>query len=286
MAVPAFVNPHGGSAEAALEVLRRTPGLDLHVVEAHELGDAVRAAAASGVDRVIVCGGDGSLAEAAAALAGTEVALGVVPGGTRNHFARDHGIPTDPAAALHLALTGTPRPVDAGEVNGRLFLNTSSVGAYVRFVYTRERLEPRLGYWLASALAALRVLVRLPRIRVLIQTETTTQRYRTSFVFVGVGERSLTPPAIGSRVEGAARALQIIVPRHGLRSEYFSRDYLRLAEGRPPKHRGLALDRILAATCRVELHRPLVRVSVDGEIIRLHTPLTYRLVPDALRVVM
>ena len=286
MTVPAFVNPHGGSAEAALDVFRGTRGVTLHVVQGQELGDAVRAAARNGVERVIVCGGDGSLAQAAVALADTGVALGVVPGGTLNHFARDHGIPTEPAPALDLALTGTPRPVDAGDVNGRLFLNTSSVGAYVRFVVTRQRLQPRLGYRLASALAALRVLARLPVARVHIQTEATTQRYRTSFVFVGVGQRSLAPPAIGNRMEGAARALQIIVPRHGLRSEYFSRDYLRLAEGRPPKHRGLALDRILAAACRVELRRLLVRVSVDGEIIRLRTPLEYRLVPDALRVVM
>ena len=82
--------------------------------------------------------------------------LAILPGGTLNHFARDLGISTEAAEALELAAEGCARGVDVGMVGGKLFLNTSSVGAYVRFVRVREHLESYLGYRLATALAAVR----------------------------------------------------------------------------------------------------------------------------------
>src|SRR4029079_10564428 len=84
--------------------------------------------------------------------------LAILPGGTLNHFARDLGVSTEADEALELAVAGQSRGVDIGMVNGRVFLNTSSVGAYVRFVRIRERLERRFGYRIASAIAALRLL--------------------------------------------------------------------------------------------------------------------------------
>ena len=55
-------------------------------------------------------------------------------------------------------------PVDAAVVNDRIFLNTSSVGAYVTFVRARERLEKRLGYHIASLVAGMRLLFRMPTV--------------------------------------------------------------------------------------------------------------------------
>ena len=107
---------------------------------------------------MVVAGGDGTLASAAAVLAGTGTALAVLPGGTLNHFARDHGIPTELDEALELATAGREAEVDVGYVNDLLFLNTSSVGAYVQFVELRDRLERHLGYRTASILAGLRIL--------------------------------------------------------------------------------------------------------------------------------
>ena len=69
-----------------------------------------------------------TLARAASTLAGTTVALSVLPGGTLNHFARDHGIPLDPTEALALAVHGAAAPADVGYVNAQLFLNASCVG--------------------------------------------------------------------------------------------------------------------------------------------------------------
>jgi hypothetical protein len=72
-------------------------------------------------------------------------AIAVLPGGTLNHFARDHGIPTDLDEALRVAEHGDVRPVDVGYLNDQLFLGTTG-RAYVRFVQIRDRLERYLGY--------------------------------------------------------------------------------------------------------------------------------------------
>ena len=70
-----------------------------------------------------------------------------------------------------VALEGRSIAVDTASVNDRVFLNTSSVGAYVTFVRARERLEKHLGYHIASFVAAIRLLLRLPTFRVTLQVE-------------------------------------------------------------------------------------------------------------------
>ena len=90
-------------------------------------------------------------------LDGKTTALAVIPGGTLNHFARDHGIPTDLDDAVANAAVGVRATADVATMNDRAFLNTSSVGAYVVFVRIRERFEPWLGYRLASLVAAPRL---------------------------------------------------------------------------------------------------------------------------------
>ena len=84
--------------------------------------------AAANVDLVIAWGGDGTVNEAACALAGTNVPLAIVPGGSGNGLARDLVIPFDPAAALTIAATGMTRSIDAGELHDSLFFNIAGIG--------------------------------------------------------------------------------------------------------------------------------------------------------------
>ena len=97
--IPAFVNPASGSAAAALDALRADARFAVHETAPEGLADAVRAAVAGGARRVLVAGGDGTVAVAAAVAAETGIELAVLPGGTLNHFARDLGLPTDDLAA-------------------------------------------------------------------------------------------------------------------------------------------------------------------------------------------
>lgn len=77
---------------------------------------------------VVSVGGDGTAYEVACGLLGTGVPMGIIPAGTGNDFIKTVGIPKKPMDALHHILNGTPRPVDVGRLNNRMFLNVCGTG--------------------------------------------------------------------------------------------------------------------------------------------------------------
>ena len=107
--------------------------------------------AASRHDLLVAAGGDGTVSVVAGVAVSTGSSLGVLPMGTLNHFAKDVGLPLDLEKAVEAIVAGRVHQVDVGEVNGRIFVNNSSVGLYPRMVWEREA-EQRRGHrkWAAS----------------------------------------------------------------------------------------------------------------------------------------
>lgn len=147
-----------GSRRAILEALAKTAGLPCELSETDvDRGAAPLAeqAVADQMQRVLVWGGDGTVAEAAAVLAGTPVALAVLPAGTGNLLALNLGLPLDSQAAMQLALEGAPRPTDVGRANGRVFLIMSGMGVDARMIRDSDRaLKDRFGFLAYFAAAA------------------------------------------------------------------------------------------------------------------------------------
>jgi diacylglycerol kinase (ATP) len=125
--------------------------------EVQEFGlDAVDDALATGPERIVVAGGDGSLGVAAAAAARGRVPLGVVPIGTANDFARKLGLPDEPERAVRVAARGSEtRSVDLAWMGDRPFLNVASIGLAPVAAEKASGLKRLLGP-LAYALGALR----------------------------------------------------------------------------------------------------------------------------------
>jgi diacylglycerol kinase family enzyme len=284
--IPAFVNPGGGSAKAAVEALERNPGFDIRLTTPEQFVVALRRAVSDGAPRVVVAGGDGTIASAASVLGGTSTALAVLPGGTLNHFVRDHGIPTDLDEALRVAEQGRVMAVDVGYINDQLFVGTSSVGAYVRFVQTRDRLERYLGYWLASLAAGVRILRALRNIEVALEAGGEIRAYRAPLVFVAVGEREVTPPGLGRLAGAPGGALHVVVPRGRWHARRFVRAYASFDRGLEVESRPLGLDSALVERLTLDLPMRVVKVAMDGEIRRQRTPLEYRLARGALNLVV
>jgi diacylglycerol kinase family enzyme len=281
----AFVNAEAGTADAAKRALSVADAFDVREVTGSELSEAVREAVAAGTRRVVVAGGDGSVGAAAAELVGTGVELAVLPGGTLNHFARDLGIPTGFDEAAVVASSPNTRPADVATVNGQLFLNTSSVGAYVVFVRTRERLERRMGYRLASLLAAARTFWGLHRFEVEVEVEGTRRVYLTPIVFVGVGERELRLPLLGNRVPAGRSGLHVFVVRGRTRAALFALALAAAARGVRRVSATPHLDSFVVDRLCIKMRRPRGNVAVDGEVVPLVSPLTYEIRRDALTVV-
>ncbi len=135
---------------------RRPLPHDVEVVETNRRGHATRFAhdaARRGFDVVIGYGGDGTLNEVATGIAGTDTALGVLPGGSTNVFARTLGMPNDPVQAVEHLVAGIEaddvRPIGLGQVNGRYFCFHTGVGydaAVVQRVEKRGSLKRWLGH--------------------------------------------------------------------------------------------------------------------------------------------
>ena len=154
-------------------VIQRRSGRDhdVELVETNRRGHATRFAhdaARRGVDVVVGFGGDGTLNEVANGIAGTDTALGALPGGSTNVFARTIGLPNDPVAAADLLADGIDagniRPIGLGPVNGRYFCFHIGVGfdaAVVAAVERRASLKRWLGHPLFITAALTHVAPRL-----------------------------------------------------------------------------------------------------------------------------
>lgn len=279
--IPAFLNQAAGGAGAAGEALAADPRFVPRPLAPSTLPHAVKTEIERGTRRILVAGGDGTVAAAASAAVGKPVQLAILPGGTLNHFARDHGIPLDLRQALDVAAGDSMRRVDVGFVKDKLFLNTSSVGAYVTFVHRRNWLEPRLGYRLGSVVAAIHILARLRSYRIELQIEGRARRYRTPLVFIGVDERELRLPSFGSRTANGQSGLHAIVIRGKTRARVMALALAATVRGIQVVSRTPHLDSFMVDHCKIELPRGWTYVGLDGETI----PLRYRIVRRALTIV-
>lgn len=282
--IPAFVNPRAGNADAAHAALDAAGGFDVHDLAPTTLAAQVRAAISGGARRILIAGGDGSIATAANALAGLHVEIAVLPCGTLNHLAKDLALPLDLTQAARVALDGVAVPVDAAVVNDRIFLNTSSVGSYVSFVRAREGLERRLGYHVASVVAAARLLVRMPTLRVSLNLEGLAREYVTPLVFIGVGERELKLPTLGARVPNGRAGLHVMVVRTRSGARALAMALAAAARGVDAVANTPAMDAFIVDSCTIACRTH--RIAVDGEIVSGIPPLHFRHVAGHLHVVI
>jgi len=174
--------------EAALAARGRTG--ELLICRPAELARVAAEAAAAAVARgtaVIAVGGDGSLNTVAQAAHAAGCAMGVIPYGTFNYFARTHGIPTDPAAAARLLLDARPMPVQVAAINDRVFLVNASVGIYPELLKDREAYKARFGRsrWVAFVAACATLLRAQRRLRLHIEMGATVRDVETLTLFVG-----------------------------------------------------------------------------------------------------
>lgn len=249
-----------------------------------EVIDLAKRAARSDAEVIVAGGGDGTINSVAAAVMDAQKTLGILPFGTLNHLAKDLNIPLDLEGAVKTILEGQVAHIDVGEVNGRIFLNNSSLGLYPSIVREREK-QQRLGWgkWPAFAWAAISVLRRYPFLGVRLSVEGKAFESRTPFVFVGNNEYEMETLNIGSRAHLDNAELSLYVTKSIGRLGLF-RLAVRALFG------GLRQDKdFLALRCEdiwIDTKHKRIRVALDGEVTLMHPPLHYRVRPGALRVLV
>jgi YegS/Rv2252/BmrU family lipid kinase len=163
-------------------------------------------AIADGARHLIVAGGDGSIREALARVAGSSVQLGIVPMGTGNLFAINFGLPLDSAQALEIALFGRPTHIDIGRANAQVFGMVAGIGWDAALISDAPReLKKQLGLW-AYFVAAARNFGH-PAVRFTLTIDDRAPR--------PVRARSIVAANVG-RITGGFEAVPGASPRDGL----------------------------------------------------------------------
>jgi diacylglycerol kinase family enzyme len=284
------MNPHSGKKRTGEKARQLRAEIEKHpgrfvIREARggHLEAVVKAGVAEGYRTIVAAGGDGTICAVASALVGTGCRLGVVPLGTFNYFARGNGLPETIPEAVEALMAAQPRSLDIAEVNGRVFLNNASLGAYAKVLESRERIYEKYGrsrvaaYWsVLAALANFRT-----RLRAVVTVDGEVHRFKTPMIFVAANPFQLELFNLAGADEiRAGKLVALVAPdvgRWGLIA--FA---VRLALGGMSPERDFRL--LAGREMTVETRRRATTVARDGERGRIAAPFRFRLHSGALKL--
>lgn len=274
----------GAQRGAAVAAAVRATGRKVHEVEAQSIEqarDAFAAAVAEGAEVLAVAGGDGVVGLAAAACAGSQTALALIPAGTGNDNARSLEIPLDLAGATAVVLEGTVAQIDLIRVDpsGRVVLGSVPAGVDAR-IAARSNSLPK---WLGPAVYAAATLPEIPRLRPVpyrlrldgVAEEVDALVVATCNMPIYGGGMRIAPQAdptdglLDVVIIGPVRASAALSLLRGVFS------------GRHAGHPSVRIER----ASRVEISGPDLQVHGDGEPIE-PLPVTCSVLPGALRVLV
>jgi diacylglycerol kinase family enzyme len=290
-AVPVFGNPSAGQgarAERLLAEINPTRGVTFRFVDVpvEEIGEAIAREVALGTPVIGVAGGDGTVSAAAQELRGTATRLAVFPGGTLNHFAVALGLTSFRHTAEAVA-AGHCKAVDIGEVNGRVFVNGVSLGIYPRQLRLRKIWQPRIGKWPAAALATAVSLAGIDSEVLEIEGPQLRRLTATPLLWMGPAKGSFHDPRRRPRALTTGTLEMVVVSSTGT--------WRLLQLGWRAIRSGGDGLRVCATEHDCTVHhqreftvhswtRQALDVGLDGELLRMEAPLTFRVLPATLHV--
>lgn len=264
----------------------RVAGFHIRVIEkGQNITDLARQAIDDGFDLIAAVGGDGTQAAMAQALSGSDAVMAVLPGGTFNFFSRELGIGETIDEALETLLTGQPRPVSIGEINGRVFLNNASFGAYPEILERRESFYRRWGRSRAGAYwTVLTGVFQLRRPLVLHARVDGRQRdFTTGLAFVA--RNALQLETLGLEGMDALRRDQFaLFIARATGGWGLVRAAIRLAFGQSARDEDFEL--ICSERIEIETRPDRRLIARDGEKERMSGPFHLRMRHGALQVIL
>lgn len=293
------INAAAGSSDAeakreVIEAALRAGGRrgDLLFCSPAELTDVSHQAATKAIatrTAVVAVGGDGTLNTVAQAAHAAGCAMGVVPQGTFNYFARTHGIPADPADAVSVMLRSVPAPVQVAGINDRVFLVNASLGLYPELLEDREAYKSRFGRsrWVAFVAACATLLRAQRRLRLHIETGGKVRDMQTLTLFVGNNRLQLQqfgaePDDTMAGTPGNGSMAALVLRPIGTLSMVGL--VLHGAMGRLGEAAGVERFEFehLAVRPTLPQGRRGVKVAFDGEVKMMRAPLDFRVLAEPL----
>lgn len=280
MKIVLVYNPKSGSALTKSELRKKCSAADIVIENFVAIGDEFERRLAPYIRKgkyIAVVGGDGTVSAVAGQVVGTKATLVPLPGGTLNHFTKDLGIPQDIDNALKKLKKLRPRKIDIASVNETYFINNSSMGLYPASLHARDELESSVGKWPAAVVASLRALVRLKTYAVTIDNRT----FHTPFIFVG-NNRYMLDAFRGTERTALDEGLLTVFAAKTRSRFTLLKIALFVLLGRAkdlPE-----FDEFHPTSLTIETKRHKLSVSHDGEVSRMHSPLSYKINAQALKL--
>ena len=274
-----IMNPHSGGGKVEkfdLKTKAEDLGAEVFLIggpERVDVAEVAREAVTRGADLLGVAGGDGTQALVAGIAAEHDLPFVVISAGTRNHFALDLGLDReDPSACLQALADGVELRVDLGRINGQVFVNNASFGAYAEVVETPAYRDDKLN-------TTLKLLPDL------------LQGHRGARLSARAdGEEIRSPQALlvannpygTGDVAGLSRRARLdrgILGVAGVRVRS-ARQAVNLLRGK----RAVGLKVLTTTEIEISADAAEIPVGIDGEAISMSTPVTCTISPSALRV--
>lgn len=261
-------------AAAGMETVEITPALNVAA--------AIRERRARGMRLFIAAGGDGTVHHVVQALVNTDSALGVLPIGTYNHFARDLGLPLDWREALEVALRGRERQIDCARVNERFFVNNVSLGLYPELVARREARGRDYPRWKARMYALYATARRYRHITVALESDVVQELISTHVLMVSNNSYDLEQIGVAAPRSALTDGKLSVYSLPHVTRWHLAKFVARYLAGRlhdVPGFRSFQTTRL-----RVQSSRRHLDAGIDGEVFRLATPFVITILPRSLFV--
>jgi diacylglycerol kinase family enzyme len=295
MQLSVIINADAGSLSGAKPRLSREEiatafeeaGLypNINYVPGAELAAAVEMAVQNNPDVLCVGGGDGTLSTAAAKLIGKKIRFAPLPLGTLNHFCKDLGYSTEFVEVAKSIAQGRTLRVDVGQVNGRVFLNNCSLGAYPAAVRRRDLLRRNHGHakGIAMVLASVTVMTHLRRLRASLDVDGEQIQRRTPFVLIS-NNRYQARLFSGNMREHLDEGKLWVYTTRVVRFLPLLRIAFMALLGRLDD--ADEFEAWSGKELAVSLPMETLSAGLDGEVVSFDSPLRFRILPSALEVVV
>lgn len=293
------INVAAGSDDAELKrqvidrELKRAARIgELRFCRPEEMAGAAVAATARAMalrTAVVAVGGDGTLNTVAQAAHAAGCAMGVIPQGTFNYFARTHGIGADPAEAARSLLRSAPTAVQVGAVNDRVFLVNASLGLYPELLEDREAYKARFGRsrWVAFGAACATLLRAQRRLRLHIELGDSARDVRALTLFVGnnrlqLQQLGVTVEASPSQAPGTGSVTAVMLRPIGTLSMIDLMMHGAMGTlGEADGIERFEFNQMVVKPSRVHARRS-IKVAYDGEVTRMRFPIRFHVLAQPL----
>ena len=235
---------------------------------------------------IIVGGGDGTINSSAGLLQNTGIALGILPMGTFNLAARDHGIAVDPETAVDQLCKARVDSVPLVRINNYPCLCTASIGFYPRLMKLMNQIK-HTKWWLRSlqiVWSSLFYFTRCPVFRFTVQTDHQMKPFKSRMIIIVPGSYEDTVGLIPQRDTRFPNSISLYIFKH-LGRIAILRGIIFFISGRINKNPDVQIVNTETASLLFK-KKKLIKVMIDGETMLLTNPLQIELKPGSLKLLL